>query len=68
VSAQVSWRCDGPECDTWANVGTLTEDWIVVYPGPGKPKHFCDGWCAMRWFAAWAEPAVEVPLLGGDGG
>lgn len=65
MTAEVSLRCDGPDCDTWANAGVLTEDWITVLPGPGEPKHFCDGWCAMKWFSTWAEPSVEVPLLGG---
>jgi hypothetical protein len=62
MSANVSWHCDHEGCGTWAKVGRMTEDWIVVYPGQDEPKHFCDGDHAMRWFATWAEPSVEVPI------
>lgn len=62
MTVEVILHCDGPDCQTFAQAGLLTEDWITVHPGPAEDHHFCDGWCAMRWFATWAEPPVVVDL------
>jgi hypothetical protein len=68
MTAEVTLHCDGPDCTTWAKAGALTEDWITVLPGTDlEPRHFCDGWCAMRWFATWAEPSTVIPMDGSGG-
>lgn len=56
--------CDGPDCSTWSKAGPLTADWVTIDLGviDSTPKHFCCGWCAVRWLSTWAEPTETVDL------
>jgi hypothetical protein len=64
MGVKVTLHCDDAECDTWAEEGQFTEDWIVVHPGSGmETLVFCDLWHAVRTLAKGAEPATVVPFL-----
>jgi hypothetical protein len=60
VTVQGRWLCDGPDCDTWTDDPRIVDEWVKVVTNLIPDHYFCNGWCAVRWLATWAEPPVPL--------
>lgn len=57
VSSERILYCDAPDCDTH---GSHQHPGWLTLTGEGKPLHFCNLDCAMKFAAAHSEPPTVI--------